>query len=183
MKITPTELPEVLIIDPKVHGDSRGFFYESFQARRYAEAGIHGSFVQDNLSRSARGTLRGLHFQEPKGQGKLVQVLRGAVWDVAVDVRRGSPRFGRWVALELDETTPRQLWIPPGFAHGFCVLSESADFFYKCTELYAPDCERSIAWNDPGIGIPWPVAEPLLSAKDRAAPRLVDAPVLPPYPG
>lgn len=183
MKITPTELPEVLIIDPKVHGDSRGFFYESFQAQRYAASGIHGPFVQDNLSRSVRGTLRGLHFQEPKAQGKLIQVLRGVVWDVAVDVRRGSPRFGRWVGLELSESTPRQLWIPPGFAHGFCVLSDSADFFYKCTELYAPDAERAIAWNDPALGIPWPMTEPLLSAKDRVAPRLADAPVLPSYPG
>jgi dTDP-4-dehydrorhamnose 3,5-epimerase len=130
-----------------------------------------------------RGTLRGLHFQEPKGQGKLVQVLRGTVWDVAVDVRRGSPRFGRWVGVELSESGPRQLWIPPGFAHGFCVLSDSADFFYKCTELYAPECERSIAWDDPQIGIPWPVAAPLLSTKDRAAPRLADAAVLPSYLG
>jgi dTDP-4-dehydrorhamnose 3,5-epimerase len=183
MKVTPTELPEVLLIEPKVHGDSRGFFAETFQARRYAEAGVPGPFVQDNLSRSVRGTLRGLHFQEPKPQGKLVQVLRGTVWDVAVDVRRGSPRFGRWVAVELSESAPRQLWIPPGFAHGFCVLSESADFFYKCTELYSPECERSVAWNDPAIGLPWPVKEPLLSAKDRDAPRLGDAPVLPAYPG
>jgi dTDP-4-dehydrorhamnose 3,5-epimerase len=183
MKVVPTELPEVLILEPKVHGDSRGFFYETFQATRYAEAGIPGAFVQDNLSRSVRGTLRGLHFQEPKAQGKLVQVLRGTVWDVAVDVRRGSPRFGRWIALELSETTPRQLWIPPGFAHGFCVLSDSADFFYKCTELYSPESERSVAWDDPAIGIAWPVKEPLLSAKDRAAPRLADAPVLPVFSG
>jgi len=183
MKVIPTELPEVLIVEPKVFGDSRGFFYESFQGTRYAEAGIPGPFVQDNLSRSVRGTLRGLHFQEPKAQGKLVQVLRGAVWDVAVDVRRGSPRFGRWVAVELSETTPRQLWIPRGFAHGFCVVSDSAEFFYKCTELYAPECERSIAWNDPAIGITWPVGSPILSAKDAAAPRLADAPVLPTYPG
>ncbi len=183
MKVVPTELPEVLILEPKVHGDSRGFFYETFQARRYADAGIPGAFVQDNLSRSVRGTLRGLHFQEPRAQGKLVQVLRGTVWDVAVDVRRGSPRFGRWIALELSETTPRQLWIPPGFAHGFCVLSDSADFFYKCTELYSPESERSIAWDDPAIGIAWPVKEPLLSAKDRAAPRLADAPVLPVFSG
>ena len=123
MKVIPTELPEVLIIEPRVHGDSRGFFYEGFQAARYAEAGIPGPFVQDNHSRSARGTLRGLHFQEPRAQGKLVQVLRGAVYDVAVDIRRGSPRFGRWVAVELSESSPRQLWIPAGFAHGFCVLS------------------------------------------------------------
>jgi len=183
MKVVPTALPEVLIIEPKIFGDSRGFFYESFQAARYAEAGIQGPFVQDNLSRSVRGTLRGLHFQEPRAQGKLVQVLRGAVWDVAVDVRRGSPRFGRWVAVELSETAPRQLWIPPGFAHGFCVLSDSADFFYKCTELYAPECDRSIAWNDPEIGITWPVHSPILSPKDAAATRLADAPVLPSYPG
>ncbi|HET9156576.1 MAG TPA: dTDP-4-dehydrorhamnose 3,5-epimerase [Myxococcaceae bacterium] len=183
MKVIPTELPEVLIVEPKVFGDSRGFFYESFQATRYAEAGIPGPFVQDNLSRSVRGTLRGLHFQEPKGQGKLVQVLRGAVWDVAVDVRRGSPRFGRWVAVELSETSARQLWIPRGFAHGFCVVSDSADFFYKCTELYAPECERAIAWNDPAIGITWPVGSPILSAKDAAAPPLADAPVLPSYLG
>jgi dTDP-4-dehydrorhamnose 3,5-epimerase len=183
MRVVPTELPEVLIVEPRMHGDARGFFYESFQASRYAEAGIPGPFVQDNLSRSVRGTLRGLHLQEPRAQGKLVQVLRGAVWDVAVDVRRGSPRFGRWVGVELSETTPRQLWVPPGFAHGFCVLSDSADFFYKCTELYAPEFERSIAWNDPVIGIPWPIPEPLLSAKDLAAPRLADAPVLPSYPG
>ena len=183
MIVETTSIPDVKLLAPQRFPDGRGFFSETWNARRFAEAGIPGPFVQDNVSRSARGTLRGLHLQHPKGQGKLVQVLRGSVWDVAVDVRRGSPRFGRWVAVELSETTPRQLWIPPGFAHGFCVLSDSADFFYKCTELYAPDCERSIAWNDPGIGIPWPVAEPLLSAKDRAAPRLVDAPVLPPYPG
>ena len=183
MKVTPTELPEILLIEPKVHGDSRGFFVESFHAHRYAEVGIRGPFVQDNLSRSVRGTLRGLHFQEPKAQGKLVQVLRGTVWDVAVDVRRGSPRFGRWVAVELSESPVRQLWIPPGFAHGFCVLSDSADFFYKCTELYAPEAERAVAWNDPRLAIPWPLPEPLLSAKDRAAPRLEDVPVLPSYAG
>ena len=181
MKVVATELPEVLLIEPRLHGDSRGFFYESFRTTRYAEAGVTGPFVQDNVSRSVRGTLRGLHFQEPRAQGKLVQVLRGTVWDVAVDVRRGSPRFGRWIGVELSEAVPRQLWIQPGFAHGFCVLSESADFFYKCTELYAPECERSIAWDDPTIGIEWPVGEPLLSPKDRAAPRLADAPVLPTF--
>jgi dTDP-4-dehydrorhamnose 3,5-epimerase len=181
MKVTATELPEVLLVELKVHGDSRGFFYESFQANRYAEVGIPGPFVQDNLSRSAKGTLRGLHFQEPRAQGKLVQVLRGSVFDVAVDVRRGSPRFGRWVGIELSESQPRQLWIPPGFAHGFCVLSDSADFFYKCTELYAPDAERGIAWDDPAIGIRWPVERPLLSAKDQAALRLDAAPVLPAF--
>ncbi len=179
MRVIPTELPEVLLIEPRVHGDSRGFFYEGFQSARYAEAGIQGPFVQDNHSRSIRGTLRGLHFQEPRAQGKLVQVLRGTVYDVAVDIRRGSPRFGRWVALELSEAEPRQVWIPPGFAHGFCVLSDSADFFYKCTEFYVPEAERSIAWNDPRLGIPWPAKEPLLSAKDRAAPTLDAAPMLP----
>jgi dTDP-4-dehydrorhamnose 3,5-epimerase len=179
MKVTATELPEVLLVELKVHGDSRGFFYESFQTSRYAEVGIPGPFVQDNLSRSAKGTLRGLHLQEPRAQGKLVQVLRGSVFDVAVDVRRGSPRFGKWVGIELSESQPRQLWIPPGFAHGFCVLSDSADFFYKCTELYSPDAERGIAWDDPAIGIRWPVERPLLSAKDKAAPRLDAAPVLP----
>jgi dTDP-4-dehydrorhamnose 3,5-epimerase len=181
MNVLKTELPGVLIIEPRVFGDARGFFYESFQAARYTQAGIGGPFVQDNHSRSVKGTLRGLHFQEPRAQGKLVQVLRGTVYDVAVDVRRGSPTFGRWVGVELSEAQPRQLWIPPGFAHGFCVLSESADFFYKCTEFYAPDAERSIAWDDPRIGIRWPVTEPILSAKDRGAPRLDDAPVLPTY--
>ena len=181
MRVIPTELPEVLLIEPRVKGDTRGFFYEAFHSARYAEAGIQGPFVQDNHSHSVRGTLRGLHFQEPRAQGKLVQVLRGTVYDVAVDVRRGSRRFGQWVAVELSEAVPRQLWIPPGFAHGFCVLSESADFFYKCTEYYAPEAERSIAWNDPRIGIPWPVREPLLSAKDRAAPTLEHAPVLPAF--
>ena len=181
MRVTGTELPEVLLVEPTVHGDSRGFFYESFQASRYLEAGIPGPFVQDNLSRSVKGTLRGLHFQEPRAQGKLVQVLRGSVFDVAVDVRRGSPRFGRWVGIDLSESVPRQLWIPPGFAHGFCVLSESADFFYKCTEIYAPEAERSIAWNDPAIGILWPLQQPLLSGKDRAAPLLADAPLLPQF--
>ena len=179
MKVSPTELPEVLLVEPNVFGDARGFFYEGYQAERYAESGIPGPFLQDNLSRSVKGTLRGLHFQEPRGQGKLVQVLRGRVFDVAVDVRKGSPRFGRWVGVELAEDPPRQLWIPPGFAHGFCVLSESADFFYRCTELYAPGADRVIAWNDPRIGISWPIEHPLLSAKDAAAPLLDAAPVLP----
>ena len=183
MKVTPTELPEVLLVEPRVFGDARGFFLETFQAERYATAGIPGHFVQDNLSRSAKGTLRGLHFQEPRAQGKLVLVLHGAVWDVAVDVRRGSPRFGRWVGLELSEENRRQLWIPPGFAHGFCVVSDTADFFYKCTELYAPETERVVRWDDPALGIRWPIAAPLLSAKDRAAPTLADAPVLPVYRG
>jgi dTDP-4-dehydrorhamnose 3,5-epimerase len=181
MNVLKTELPGVLIIEPKVFGDTRGFFYESFQAARYAQAGVTGPFVQDNHSRSVKGTLRGLHFQEPRAQGKLVQVLQGTVFDVAVDIRRGSPHFGKWVGVELSESHRRQLWIPPGFAHGFCVLSESADFFYKCTQFYAPEAERAIAWNDPRIGIHWPITDPILSVKDREAPRLDDAPVLPSY--
>jgi dTDP-4-dehydrorhamnose 3,5-epimerase len=132
-------LPGVLLVEPKVFGDGRGFFYESYQQRRYAEAGIPGPFVQDNVSRSARGTLRGLHFQHPRAQGKLVSVLAGAVFDVAVDIRRGSPTFARWFGVELSGENKRQLWVPPGFAHGFCVLSETADFAYKCTDYYAPE--------------------------------------------
>jgi dTDP-4-dehydrorhamnose 3,5-epimerase len=183
VKVHETALPGVLLLEPQRFGDDRGFFMETFHARRYAEAGISGTFVQDNFSRSAKGTVRGLHFQEPNAQGKLVQVLAGAVYDVAVDVRRGSPTFGRWVGVELSAENRRQLWVPPGFAHGFCVLSESADFFYKCTDFYSPSTERSIAWNDPELAIPWPVSAPLLSPKDAAAPRLKDAPVLPVFGG
>ena len=184
MKVTETSLPGVLVIEPKVFGDARGFFCETFNAARYREAaGIDLAFVQDNLSRSVKGTLRGLHFQEPDPQGKLVHVVRGAVFDVAVDVRRGSPHFGKWFGIELSDENKRQLWVPPGFAHGFCVTSETADFAYKCTALYAQQNDRAVAWNDPAIGIAWPVAEPLLSAKDAAAPRLADAPVLPAYRG
>ncbi|AGC46352.1 dTDP-4-dehydrorhamnose 3,5-epimerase [Myxococcus stipitatus DSM 14675] len=179
MKVLPLEIPELLLVEPKVFGDDRGFFMELFHAKRYADAGIAGPFIQDNYSRSSRGTLRGLHFQEPQGQGKLVQVLAGRVYDVAVDVRRGSPTFGKWAAVELSAENRRQLWIPPGFAHGFCVTSETADFHYKCTTLYAPETERCIAWNDPDLGIPWPVSEPLMSPKDLRAPRLKDAPILP----
>jgi len=178
-----TGLPDVILLEPKRFGDDRGFFMEMFHAKRYEEAGIAGPFVQDNFSRSAKGILRGLHFQEPNAQGKLVQVLAGAVYDVAVDIRRGSPTFGRWVGVELSADNRRQLWVPAGFAHGFCVLSESADFHYKCTDFYSPATERGIAWNDPDLGIPWPVTSPLLSAKDSAAPRLKDAPLLPSYRG
>ncbi len=181
MNVRTTPLPGVLIIEPKVFGDARGFFLETFQARRYAEAGIDLPFVQDNLSRSVKGTLRGLHFQQPQPQGKLVYVLAGAVFDVCVDIRSGSPTFGRWFGLELSADNHLQLWIPPGFAHGFCVLSDSADFAYKCTALYAPEFDRGIAWNDPDIGIRWPIENPLLSKKDAAAPRLKDALVLPTY--
>ena len=181
MNIIETALPGVLILEPTVFGDERGFFMETYHAKRYAERGIDIDFVQDNLSQSVRGTLRGLHFQEPHGQGKLVQVIQGSVFDVAVDIRRGSPHFGRWVGVELSEHNKRQFWVPPGFAHGFCVTSESALFFYKCTDFYASECDRAIAWNDPDIDIRWPVEGPLLSARDAAAPRLKDAPVLPVY--
>ena len=179
MKVTATELPEVLLIEPQVFPDERGYFFEAWRDQGYAEAGIHGPFVQDNFSRSTKGTLRGLHFQEPKAQGKLVTVLAGLIFDVVVDIRRGSSRFGQWVGVELDGDAPRQVWIPPGFAHGFYVLSEHADFFYKCTEYFSPDTERGILWNDPELAIEWPVDRPVLSEKDAAAPLLADAPVLP----
>jgi len=181
MQIIPTALPDVLILEPKVYGDGRGFFMESFNARDFARAtGLHVDFVQDNHSRSARGVLRGLHYQIEQPQGKLVRVVRGAVFDVAVDLRRASPHFGRWVGVELSEDNRRQLWVPPGFAHGFVVLSESADFLYKASDYYAPAHERGIAWNDPAIGIVWPlaahgIAAPILSDKDRAAPPLAQA--------
>lgn len=180
MKIHETALAGVLVIEPRVFVDDRGFFLETYQGERYRAAGIP-AFVQDNFSRSVRGTLRGLHFQEPNAQGKLVQVMRGSVFDVVVDVRRGSPTFGRWIGVDLSGDAPKQLWIPPGFAHGFCVTSESADFHYKCTTAYAPDAERSIRWDDPALAITWPVTHPLLSKKDAAAPLLADAPVLPSY--
>ena len=179
MKVTRTDLPGVLLLEPRVFKDPRGFFFETFQAQRYAEVGIDLGFVQDNLSRSSKGTLRGLHFQEPHAQGKLVTVITGAVFDVAVDIRKGSPTFGKWVGFELNDQNHHQLWIPPGFAHGFCVTSETADFFYKCTALYAPQAEQGVSWNDPDLGIRWPIQQPQLSPKDMAAPRLRDAPVLP----
>jgi dTDP-4-dehydrorhamnose 3,5-epimerase len=181
MNIRQTSLPGLVIVEPRIFRDERGAFAETFHATRYAQAGIGGPFVQDNFSRSRKGTLRGLHFQEPQAQGKLVQVLRGKVFDVAADIRRGSPTFGQWLGVELDGETQHQLWIPPGFAHGFCVLSDEAEFVYKCTALYAPEAERSIRWDDPDLGIAWPVTQPLLSPKDAAAPLLRDAPVLPGY--
>lgn len=181
MNVIATELPEVLIIEPKLFGDPRGFFLETYQFQRYVEAGIHRPFVQDNMSRSVRGVLRGLHLQTPGTQGKLVSALRGSVLDVAVDVRVGSPNFGRHVAVELSEENRRQLWVPRGFAHGFVVLSETADFFYKCDDLYSPKDEVSIRWNDPAIGIKWDVENPSLSAKDAAAPLLADVKNLPVY--
>ncbi len=179
MRFTPTALPEVLIVEPKVHGDARGFFMESFNQRAFdAAVGRHVEFVQDNHSRSLRGVLRGLHYQlPPHAQGKLVRVARGAVFDVAVELRRSSPGFGRWVGVELSEDNQRQLWIPPGFAHGFLVLSESADFLYKTTDYYAPECEASVRWDDPALAIGWPLAgaAPQVSAKDAAAPPLAQA--------
>jgi dTDP-4-dehydrorhamnose 3,5-epimerase len=181
MNVIRTAISEVLIIEPKAFGDQRGFFLETFRADRYLEAGIAGPFVQDNLSRSARGVLRGLHLQNPKIQGKLVTVLRGRVLDVAVDVRIGSPTFGRHVAVELSEDNHRQFWVPRGFAHGFVVLSESADFFYKCDDVYSPADEITVRWNDPAIGIAWGTEMPSLSQRDAAAPLLAEAPRLPIY--
>ena len=174
MNVIATGLPGVLLLEPKVFGDARSFFMETWQAARYHESGMPESFVQDNHSRSRRGVLRGLHYQLTQPQGKLVWVTRGAVFDVAVDVRRGSPNFGRWYGCVLDDIDHRQLYISPGFAHGFCVLSDEADFFYKCTDYYHPASERGIAWNDPAIGIDWPLREVALSAKDQANPRLAD---------
>jgi len=165
----------VILIEPKVFSDERGFFMETYHAERFAEHGIASQFVQDNHSHSKRGVLRGLHYQEPDAQGKLVRCTRGALFDVAVDIRRNSPFFGKWYGVELSESNRLMLWIPPGFAHGFCPTSEEADLVYKCTSLYRADADRSIAWNDPDIGITWPCSDPTLSQKDAAAPRLRDA--------
>lgn len=179
MRVTPSELPEVLILEPKIFGDARGFFVESFNQRTFnAAIGRKVSFVQDNHSRSTRGVLRGLHYQlPPHEQGKLVRVVAGAVFDVVVDMRRSSPRYGRWAGVKLGADNHRQIWIPPGFAHGFLVLTESADFLYKTTHYYAPQAERSVHWNDPTIGIAWPDAGvlPMLSAKDAAAAPVSEA--------
>jgi len=177
MKVTQTAIADVLIIEPKVFGDARGFFFESFNQQAFDEVtGARHQFVQDNHSRSTKGVLRGLHYQIQQPQGKLVRVVRGAVFDVAVDIRKASSTFGRWVGVELSEENHRQLWVPPGFAHGFVVLSETADFVYKTTDYYAPAHERCIAWNDPAIGIEWSLtAEPRLSAKDKLGLALADA--------
>jgi dTDP-4-dehydrorhamnose 3,5-epimerase len=179
MNIIPTAIPDVLLIEPKVFGDARGFFFESFNQKAFdAAMGLNLNFVQDNHSRSAKGVLRGLHYQTQQPQGKLVRVVRGSVFDVAVDLRQSSPTFGQWVGAELSEDNHRQLWVPPGFAHGFVVTSESADFLYKTTDYYAPQFERCIAWNDPAIGIAWPLdAPPQLSAKDQAGLPLAAAEV------
>lgn len=179
--VRPTALPEVLIVEPTFFGDGRGFFVETYQLVRYEELGITRPFVQDNMSRSSYGVLRGLHLQNPFTQGKLVSVLRGKVLDVAVDVRLGSPNFGRHVAVELSEENRRQLWVPRGFAHGFVVLSDTADFFYKCDDYYSPKDELVVRWNDPAIGIEWRVENPSLSPKDAAAPLLADVKSLPRY--
>lgn len=171
MKVTQTLLPGVLVIEPKVHGDSRGFFQETWRADSYAQLGLP-PFVQDNHSRSAKGVLRGLHSQRLRPQGKLVRVSRGAVFDVAVDINPASPTFGRHVAVELSDENLRQFYIPPGYAHGFCVLSDTADFLYKCTEYYQPADEIGVLWNDPALGIAWPASNPVLSSKDLALPTL-----------
>lgn len=183
MQVIKTDLPGVILIEPKVFGDSRGFFLESYNDSRYQEAGIPGPFVQDNHSRSSRGVLRGLHFQLKHPQGKLVSVSRGEVFDVAVDIRRGAPTFGQWFGTVLSEDNHHQLYIPPGFAHGFCVLSDTADFLYKCTDYYLPEDEGGVMWNDEDIAIQWPLSEPKLSEKDRNNSRLTDLSVeqLPEY--
>jgi dTDP-4-dehydrorhamnose 3,5-epimerase len=183
MKMIETALPGVLVFEPRRFGDARGFFREIFQAERYAAFGVKEPFVQDNLSRSAQGVLRGLHLQWPQPQAKLVSVVRGRVLDVAVDVRIGSPTFGKHMAVELDEESGRQLFIPRGFAHGFVVLSESADFFYKCDNLYNPSSEITVRWCDPVLGIDWRIRNPIVSARDTAAPLLGETDGLPRYVG
>jgi dTDP-4-dehydrorhamnose 3,5-epimerase len=176
MKVSNTALVGLKLIEPQVFGDARGYFFEVWSSERYAaEVGATG-FVQDNLSRSERGVLRGLHLQHPHGQGKLVWVVVGAVYDAAADIRRGSPTFGKWVGYELSEANHRQLYVPPGFAHGFCVLSEVAVFCYKCTDTYHPEAEMGVLYSDPGLGIDWPVKDPKLSDRDRGWPRLSDIP-------
>jgi len=174
MKRIDTDLAGVWVIEPQVFGDPRGFFLESYHQDKFARLGMNPQFVQTNVSRSAHGVLRGLHYQWGQPQGKLVAVLEGAVWDVAVDIRRNSPQFGRWIGVELSAENHHLLWIPEGFAHGFCVLSEFATFMYQCTTLYDPDTDAGIRWNDPDLAITWPIADPLLSAKDSQTPLLAD---------
>jgi dTDP-4-dehydrorhamnose 3,5-epimerase len=182
VKFHATELPGVVRVEPQIFGDSRGFFLEFYQARKYAEAGITASFVQDNHSSSMHGVLRGLHAQLEHPQGKLIRVIEGEIFDVAVDIRRGSPQFGRWAGATLSADNAQQLWVPPGFAHGFCVTSERAQVEYKCTDFYAPGDEFTIAWDDPDLAIPWPVDTPILSEKDRHGLRLRELSRLPCYP-
>ena len=185
MNILETSLKDVLIVEPDIFTDQRGFFMETFHQEKYRELGINAAFVQDNLSYSVRGTLRGLHYQHPHDQAKLIQVLTGRVFDVAVDIRHGSPTFGQWTGLELDSESRRQLFVPEGFAHGFCVMSERAIVTYKCTDFYAPHDEGGIIWSDPYVGIHWPITDPVLSEKDSQYPLLKDIPPdrLPPYEG
>lgn len=175
MEFQPTSIPDVILITPQIFGDQRGFFQETYHREKFLAGGIDATFVQDNHSRSAHGVLRGLHYQIQQPQGKLVRVLRGEIWDVAVDLRRSSPTFGKWVGVTLDDQKFQQLYIPPGFAHGFCVTSETADVAYKCTNLYLPEAERSLLWNDPALGITWPVDAPILSARDRSGTILTAA--------
>lgn len=185
MKVIETDLPGCLVFEPRVFGDDRGYFFESFNQDKLAPLGLAPRFVQGNVSRSARGVLRGLHYQWPNPQGKYVSVLEGEVWDVAVDIRRGSPTFGKWTAVLLSADNKRHFWIPEGFAHGFVALSEHALFTYLCTATYDPAADANVRWDDPAIGIDWPVAEPLLSPKDAVAPLLADIPLdrLPVYEG
>jgi dTDP-4-dehydrorhamnose 3,5-epimerase len=179
MKCIQTDIPDVLILEPRIFGDKRGFFMETWHRRVFADLGINFDFVQDNHSSSRKGILRGLHYQIKRPQGKLVRVIQGEVFDVAVDVRKKSPTFGKWKGVLLSEENKRMLWLPPGFAHGFYVTSEAAEFVYKCTDFYAPEYERSIIWNDPEIGIRWPLNEdePILSDKDRVAKSFAEAEV------
>jgi dTDP-4-dehydrorhamnose 3,5-epimerase len=181
VKFIETPLPGVFLIEPTVFADDRGFFMETYHLDRFREAGIEATFVQDNHSHSARGVLRGLHYQEPNAQGKLVRCTRGKLFDVAVDIRVGSPTFARWYAAELSEENKRMLWVPPGFAHGFCALTDGADLVYKCTTLYDRESDRAILWNDPDIAIAWPLSSPLLSPKDATAAPLRTAHPLPRY--
>jgi len=178
MKVESTAIADVLLVTPKVFGDDRGFFMETYNKEVAADSGLPTEFVQDNHSKSSYGVLRGLHYQQPQWQGKLVRVVSGEIYDVAVDIRNGSPTFGQWVGVYLNDENKQQLYVPEGFAHGFCVTSKTAEVVYKCTSLYAPEQEGSVLWNDPDIGIEWPVEKPLLSAKDEQGQKLADLPDL-----
>ena len=181
MKISETYLNSVLLIDTQTIEDQRGYFREIFQDQKFGNIGISQNFVQDNLSRSKKGVLRGLHYQEPSAQGKLIQVIQGKIFDVAVDIRKGSPQFGQWVGLELSDASGNMIWIPEGFAHGFAILSETADVIYKVTDFWAPEAEHIIRWNDPAIGIDWPIDDPILADKDANAPTLAELTTLPEF--
>ena len=183
MRVTPTNLPEVLIVEPTIFTDHRGWFFEEFRNEHFRDAGLPTVFRQENRSRSQRGVLRGLHYQLAHPQGKLVTCTHGRIFDVAVDIRRGSPTFGQWAGIELDGDVPRQLWIPPGFAHGFCVLSPFADVAYKCTEVYVREDDRGLRWDDPGIGVRWPIERPILSDRDRGFGTLNESDALPDFAG